>query len=302
MCVLPLWYPAQRSYLDIDGTSFKGAVDVHATCYAPRCTPSLPRDLFAIPTFFAALPSPIHMGTGDQPEEPIKVFANNVRGIKAQAVAAWLSVLQPDIVLLQEVWDLQRGIDLPPSNLMHFRSSAEGRGTGLHHSMVQVPHGLDRGMQVLHDGDHWTAVHVRWLRIGRVVLVHVHLHLDLTWAQKADHIKQWKAMRTAVKPNLMVLQGDLNVSDVPNSPLGVALGLRGALADMVRVLPPGTPTNFTTYLDEPRATSIDHAFTAGRVNSSAHQLLPTGSSHQALYITLRTSTPRSDPFYWKKFK
>ena len=123
---------AQRSYLSIDGTSYKGPVDVHATCCTPRCTPELPGEMFADPAFFAALPSPVPTGTSEQPEEPIKIFDNNVGGIKAQAVAVatWLSVLQPDVVLLQEVWDMQRGIDLLPSSMMHFRSSAEGRATG----------------------------------------------------------------------------------------------------------------------------------------------------------------------------
>ena len=130
----------------------------------------------------------------------------------------------------------------------------------------------------------------------------MHLNPDLTWAQKASHIKQWKALRSAVKPDLLVLQGDFNVSDAPNSPLGVPLGLHGALADMVPVLPLGTPTNYTTYQGEPHATGIAHSFVAGSLSSSAQQLLPTGSSHLALFLTLHTTTPLSDPFYRKKFK
>ena len=153
------------------GTSFKGVVDVHATSSAPRCLPRLPKDLHLIPKFFEALPSPVPTGTGDELDEPIKIFAKNVGGIKAQsvAVATWLSVLQPDIVLLREAWDLQRGIDLLPPDLMHFRSTAEGRGTGFLSAWSRSLMDWTGGMQVLHDGEHWTAVHMRWLRFGRVV-------------------------------------------------------------------------------------------------------------------------------------
>ena len=53
-------------------------------------------------------------------------------------------------------------------------------------------------------------------------------------------------LRSRMRPNLCVLLGDLNSTGAPGTPLASALGALGPLSAWHRLVPPATPTNFTT--------------------------------------------------------
>ena len=86
-------------------------------------------------------------------------------------------------------------------------------------------------------------------------------------------------LRSRVRPDLCVLLGHLNSTGAPGTPLASALGALGPLSAWHRLVPPATPTNFTTRHGSPRSTAIDHIFATGPIASHTHHVLPCHTSH-----------------------
>ena len=109
-------------------------------------------------------------------------------------------------------------------------------------------------------------------------------------------------LRSCIRPDLCVLLGDLNSTGAPGTPLASALGALGPLSAWHRLVPPATPTNFTTRHGSPRSTAIDHIFATGPIASHTHHVLPCHTSHAMVLAQVTLHHRSCDAHSWRLFR
>ena len=109
-------------------------------------------------------------------------------------------------------------------------------------------------------------------------------------------------LRSYIRPDLCVLLGDLNSTGAPGTPLASALGALGLLSAWHRLVPPATPTNFTTRHGSPRSTAIDHIFATGPIASHTHHVLPCHTSHAMVLAQVTLHHRFCDAHSWRLFR
>ena len=109
-------------------------------------------------------------------------------------------------------------------------------------------------------------------------------------------------LRSCIRPDLCVLLGDLNSTGAPGTPLASALGALGPLSAWHRLVPPATPTNFTTRHGSPRSTAIDHIFATGPIASHTHHVLPCHTSHAMVLAQVTLHHCSCDAHSWRLFQ
>ena len=109
-------------------------------------------------------------------------------------------------------------------------------------------------------------------------------------------------LRARMRLDLCVLLGDLNNTGAPGTPLASALGALGPLSAWHRLVPPATPTNFTTRHGPPRSTAIDHIFATGPIASHTHHVLPCHTSHAMVLAQVTLHHRSCDAHSWCLFR
>ena len=109
-------------------------------------------------------------------------------------------------------------------------------------------------------------------------------------------------LRSCIRPDLCVLLGDLNSTGAPGTPLASALGALGPLSAWHCLVPPATPTNFTTHHGSPRSTAIDHILATGPIASHTHQVHPCHTSHAMVLAQVTLHHRSYDAHLWRLFR
>ena len=257
---------AARCVVGFQGMLLPGAVPVSAIPWATPCAPPPDRLLQPTPAFALSLPDPRDQASTPLRDTALTFLTHNWGGIAGQVSLArtWLEALSPDVVAEQELWDLAAARPaLPPRYEAHY-STASGQGSGLRTAWLRSLRAPSPPADLVYDSPHWIASTVPLSLGGRALLFNAHLPPRLSYSEWVSEVKLMNHLRSRIRPDLCVLLGDLNSTGTPGTPLASALGALGPLSAWHRLVPPATPTNFTTRHGSPRSTAIDHIFATGR--------------------------------------
>ena len=106
-------------------------MDDTALLWGHPCVPANPEPAIPLPRLSQLTPPAL---TTDSPDlTPMRVLEGNVGGLEAQLslLRLWLVSLSPDIVTLQEVWNMQLVDRLFQGHMLYKEGSVEGQGRGL---------------------------------------------------------------------------------------------------------------------------------------------------------------------------
>ena len=137
---------------------------------------------------------------------------------------------------------------------------------------------------------------------GRALLFNAHLPPRLSYSEWVSEVKLMNHLRTRMRPDLCVLLGGLKSTGAPGTPLASALGALGPLSAWHHLVPPATPTNFTTRHGAPRSTAIDHIFATGPIASHTHHVLPCHTSHAMVLAHVALHHHSGDAHSWRLFR
>ena len=295
---------ADRCVTGLHGLPCSGALGLTGLSWELPCVPLPPAEVTNPPSWARATPA-----DPTAPKQPSSggaytLYFNNLGGAQhhATALPATLEALNPDFVGLQECWDTTRAAALLPRRYAVLCRMSDGRGAGLLVAVRRSLLAFDDPSALCHDGHHWLAVLYDLFPAGRVLVINLHLRPHLRYRDWLHEVRQMDACVRRVGAALSLMFRDFNSTGTPRTPLAAALGPRGALHLWRRVLPPGSPTNFTTVAGQPRQTSIDHVSLRGPVLDTTHEVLPTPSSHVGLHVTFTLSESRIDPYPWRLFR
>ena len=206
------------------------------------------------------------------------------------------------MVAEQELWDLASARPaLPPRYEAHY-STASGQGSGLRTAWLRSLRAPSQPADLVYDGQHWIASAVPLSLEGRALKFNAHLPPRLSYSEWVSEVKLMNHLRSRVRPDLCVLLGDLNSTGAPGTPLASALGALGPLSAWHRLVPPATPTNFTTRHGSPRSTAIDHIFATGPIASHTHHVLPCHTSHAMVLAQVTLHHRSCDAHSWRLFR
>ena len=206
------------------------------------------------------------------------------------------------MIAQQELWDLASARPaLPPRYEAHY-STASGQGSGLRTAWLRSLRAPSQPADLVYDGQHWIASAVPLSLGGRALLFNAHLPPRLSYSEWVSEVKLMNHLRSRVRPDLCVLLGDLNSTGAPGTPLASALGALGPLSAWHRLVPPATPTNFTTRHGSPRSTAIDHIFATGPIASHTHHVLPCHTSHAMVLAQVTLHHRSCDAHSWRLFR
>ena len=291
-------------------TAQKGAVGLTApnVCHGADglspCAPPPDRLLQPTPAFVLSLPDPRDQASTPLRDTALTFLTHNWGGIAGQVSLArtWLEALSPDVVAEQELWDLASARPaLPPRYEAHY-STASGQGSGLRTAWLRSLRAPSQPADLVYDGQHWIASTVPLSLGGRALLFNAHLPPRLSYSEWVSEVKLMNHLRSRVRPDLCVLLGDLNSTGAPGTPLASALGALGPLSAWHRLVPPATPTNFTTRHGSPRSTAIDHIFATGPIASHTHHVLPCHTSHAMVLAHVTLHHRSCDAHSWRLFR
>ena len=183
----------------------------------------------------------------------------------------------------------------------HYRS-ASGQGSGLRTAWLRSLRAPSQPADLVYDGPHWIASTVPLSLSGRALLFNGHLPPRLSYAEWLSKVKLMNHLRARMRPDLCVLLGDLNSTGAPGTPLASALGALGPLSPWHRLIPPATPTTFTTRHSAPRSTAIDHIFASGPIASHTHHVLPCHTSHAMVLAQVTPHHRSCNAHSWRLFR
>ena len=189
---------------------------------------------------------------------------------------------------------------LPPRYEVHY-STASGQGSGLRTAWLRSLRAPSQPANSVYDGQHWSASTVPLLLGGPALLFNAHLPPRLSYSEWVSEVKLMNHLCSCVLPDLCVLLGDLNSTGAPGTPLVSALGALGPLSAWHRLIPPATPTNFTTRHGSPRSTAIDHIFAIGPIASHTHHVLRRHTSHAMVLAQVTLHHRSCDAHSWRLF-
>ena len=295
---------AARCVVGFQGMLLPGAVPVSAIPWAAPCAPPPDRLLQPTPAFVLSLPDPRDQASTPLRDTALTFLTHNWGGIAGQVSLArtWFEALSPDVVAEQELWDLDSARPaLPPRYEAHY-STASGQGSGLRTAWLRSLRAPSQPADLVYDGQHWIASAVPLSLGGRALLFNAHLPPRLSYSEWVSEVKLINHLRSRVRPDLCVLLGDLNSTGAPGTPLASALGALGPLSAWHRLVPPATPTNFTTRHGSPRSTAIDHIFATGPIASHTHHVLPCHTSHAMVLAQVTLHHRSCDAHSWRLFR
>ena len=286
------------------GILLPGAVPVSAIPWGTPCAPPPDPLLQPTPAFVLSLPDPRDQASTPLRDTALTFLTHNWGGITGQVSLArtWLEALSPDVAAEQELWDLAAPRPaLPPRYEAHY-STTSGQGSGLRTAWLRSLRAPSQPADHVYDGPHWIASAVPLSLGGRALLFNAHLPPRLSYSEWVSEVKLMTHLRTRMRPDLCVLLGDLNSTGAPGTPLASALGALGPLSAWHRLIPPATPTNFTTRHGSPRSTTIDHIFATGPIASHAHHVLPCHTSHAMVLAQVTLHHRLCDAHSWRLFR
>ena len=295
---------AARCVVGFQGMLLPGAVPVSAIPWAAPCALPPDRLLQPTPAFVLSLPDPRDQASTPLRDTALTFLTKNWGGIAGQVSLArtWLEALSPDVVAEQELWDLASARPaLPPRYEAHY-NTASGQGSGLRTAWLRSLRAPSQPADLVYDGQHWIASTVPLSLGGRALLFNAHLPPRLSYSEWVSEVKLMNHLRSRVRPDLCVLLGDLNSTGAPGTPLASALGALGPLSAWHRLVPPATPTNFTTRHGSPRSTAIDHIFATGPIASHTHHVLPCHTSHAMVLAQVTLHHRSCDAHSWPLFR
>ena len=295
---------AARCAVGFQGMLLPGAVSVSAIPWATPCAPPPDRLLQPTPAFVLSLPDPRDQASTPLRDTALTFLTHNWGGIAGQVSLArtWLEALSPDVVAEQEIWDLAAARPaLPPRYEAHY-STASGQGSGLRTAWLRSLRAPSQPADLVYDSPHWIASTVPLSLGGRALLFNAHLPPRLSYSEWVSEVKLMNHLRSCIRPDLCVLLGDLNSTGAPGTPLVSALGALGPLSAWHRLVPPATPTNFTTRHGSPRSTAIDHIFATGPIASHTHHVLPCHTSHVMVLAQVTLHHCSCDAHSWRLFR
>ena len=190
---------------------------------------------------------------------------------------------------------------LPPRYEAHY-STASGQGSGLRTAWLRSLRAPSQPADLVYDSPHLIASAVPLSLGGRALLFNAHLPPRLSYSEWVSEVKLMNHLRSRMRPDLCILLGDLNSTGAPGTPLASALGALGPLSTWHRLVPPATPTNFTTRHGSPRCTAIDHIFATGPIASHAHHVLPCHTSHAMVLAQVTLHHRSCDAHSWRLFR
>ena len=286
------------------GMLLPGAVPVSAIPWATPCAPPPDRLLQPTHAFVLSLPDPRDQASTPLRDTALTFLTHNWGDIAGQVSLArtWLEALSPDMVAEQELWDLAAARPaLPPRYEAHY-NTASGQGSGLRTAWLRSLRAPSQPADLFYDSPHWIASTVSLSLGGRALLFNTHLPPRLSYSEWVSEVKLMNHLRSCIRPDLCVLLGDLNSTGAPGTPLASALGALGPLSAWHRLVPPATPTNFTTRHGSPRSTAIDHIFATGPIASHTHHVLPCHTSHAMVLAQVTLHRRSCGAHSWRLFR
>ena len=287
---------ADRCVTGLPGPPCSGALVLTGLSWELPCVPLPPAEVTNPPSWARATPA-----DPTAPQRPsgggaYTLYFNNLGGAQhhTTALPATLEAFAPDFVGLQECYHTTRAAALLSRRYAVLCGTSDGRSAGLFVAVCRSLLASEGPGELCHDGHHWLAVLCDLFPAGRVLVSNLHLRPHLRYRDWLHEVRQVDAYVRRIGAALSLMFGDFNSIGTPGTPLTAAMGPRGALHPWSRVLPPGTPTNFTTVAIQPRRTSIDHIFLRGPVLEATHEVLPTPSSHVG--PTIGSSPKRAESF------
>ena len=284
--------------------TFAPVGSVSAIPWATPCAPPPDRLRQPTPAFVLSLPDPRDQVSTPLRDTALTFLTHNWGGIAGQVSLARtrLEALSPDVVAEQELWDLAAARPaLPPRYGAHY-STASGQGSYLRTAWLRSLRAPSQPADLVYDSPHWIASTVPLSLGGRALLFNAHLPPRLSYSEWVSEVKLMNHLRSCIRPDLCVLLRDLNSTGAPGTPLASALGALGPLSAWHRLVPPATPTNFTTRHGSPRSTAIDHIFATGRIASHTHHVLPCHTSHAMVLAQVTLHHRSCDAHSWRLFQ
>ena len=293
----------QRCRVLVPGDQVCRAVDDTASPWGHPCCPRSPTPCQPVPSLFRYL-TPPQSSPVPRKLQALRVLGANLGGLQGQIdlLLIWIRVVDPDIVLFQELWNVSLLQDVLPPSYTMLPGSVEGQGRGL---AIAWRHSLCAPgcrPEALRDA-RTDLVTLLQTRVYGPVLAGT-VHFPPKQPARACHavMRTWSALRQTLHPKYAIFQGDFNMSRAAGTPLEQALRPSGALAAFSPLLPPDCATNFCTVDGTPTATAIDHLLLHGACAHREHHLLPLCRTHVAVYAALHLQDARPDPFSWKLYR
>ena len=137
---------------------------------------------------------------------------------------------------------------------------------------------------------------------GCALLVNAHLPSRRLYSEWVSEVKLMNHLRHRIRPDLCVLLGDLNSTGAPGTHFAFALRPLGPLSVWHRLIPPATPTNFTTRQGAPQSTAINHIFATGPIASHTHHVLPCHTLHAMVLARVTLHHRSCYAHSWRLFR
>ena len=279
------------------------AVLVSAVPWATPCAPPPDPLLQPAPAFIFSLPDPLDQAATPLRDTSLTWLTHNWGGISGHVSLArtWLKALSFDVIAEQQLWDTAAARPALRLRYEAHYGAASGQGSGLRIACLRSLRAPCQPADLVYDSPYWMASAVPLSLGGRALLFNAHLRPRLSYSDWLSEVKLMNHLRARMRSDLCVLLGDLNSTGAPGTPLASTFGALGPLSSWHRLIPPATPTNFTTRHGAPRATAIDHIFDSGPIASHTHHVLPCHTSHAMVLAQVALHHRSYDADSWRLF-